>query len=369
MLQGFLFHFEKPFCRNCLFLGFNLTDRMGNDTEPTIQERLFREIKLKVKEDNSFVHTIAELLHVSYDSAYRRIRGEKIISVDELYKLSKAFDISIDSLFEVKSGKTVFNSVSIEPGKITLKQWLEGILLNLQVLQADQTSQIIYAAKDAPFFHYFHIPELAAFKMFFWEKTLFRFPGFENKPFNLADTDDELQAIGKKILLAYTKINVTEIWNEDTFYIILRQLEYYYVAGFFKNKDDLDTLFDKLGLWIRHLEQQAEFGFQYYYGIPPNGVPGSFKLFENEVVLNDNTVLMKTGEARMSFLTYNVINLLTTQDPDFCDKIEFFLDGVLQKSTLISSSAAKARKRFFNQLINQVERFRVKLASIDPQQE
>ncbi|MEZ5148463.1 MAG: hypothetical protein R2759_15690 [Bacteroidales bacterium] len=83
-------------------------------------------------------------------------------------------------------------------------------------------------------------------------------------------------------------------------------------------------------MWIRHLEQQAEFGFQYYYGIPPNGVPGSFKLFENEVVLNDNTVLMKTGEARMSFLTYNVINLLTTQDPDFCDKIEFFLDGVLQ---------------------------------------
>ncbi|MEZ5148462.1 MAG: helix-turn-helix transcriptional regulator [Bacteroidales bacterium] len=204
MLQGFLFHFEKPFCRNCLFLGFQFNRSNGNDTEPTIQERLFREIKLKVKEDNSFVHTIAELLHVSYDSAYRRIRGEKIISVDELYKLSKAFDISIDSLFEVKSGKTVFNSVSIEPGKITLKQWLEGILLNLQVLQADQTSQIIYAAKDAPFFHYFHIPELAAFKMFFWEKPV-QVSGFENKPFNLADTDDELQTIGKKFCLPIPK--------------------------------------------------------------------------------------------------------------------------------------------------------------------
>lgn len=338
---------------------------MGTETEPTIQERLFREIRTKTAEDASFVHTIAELLHVSYDSAYRRIRGEKIISVDELYKLSKAFDISIDSLFEVKNGKTVFNSVSIEPGSVTLKQWLERILQNLQALQLDPSSSVVYAAKDAPFFHYFHIPELAAFKMFFWEKTLFRIPGYENKKFDLNETHADLLETGKKILLAYSKINVTEIWNEDTFYIILRQLEYYYVAGYFKNKADLQVLFDKLTSWIHHLEKQAELGYQFIYGLEPNGIPRTFKLFENEVVLNDNTVLMKTNKARMSFLTYNVINLLTTEDPVFCNKIEFFLDGVLQKSTQISSSAAKARKRFFNQLTNQVERFRIKLANLD----
>ncbi len=340
---------------------------MGNDTEPTIQERLFREIRSKIDAQASFVHTIAELLHVSYDSAYRRIRGEKIISVDELYKLSSMFGISIDSLFEIKSGKTVFNSVSVEPGKVTLKQWFEVILENIQKLQSDPEARIIYAAKDAPFFHYFHIPELAAFKMFFWAKTIIHYPGFENQRFDLKETDEELISLGKKILLAYSKTPVTEIWNEDTFYIILRQMEYYYIAGFFTNKEDLQVLFDKLVEWIRHLEIQAELGYQFIYGLEPNGIEGTFRLFENEVVLNDNTVLIKTGDTRMSFLTYNVINLLTTEDPVFCNKIESFLDNLVKKSTQISSSAAKARKRFFNQLINQVERFRGKLSGMDEQ--
>ena len=234
---------------------------------------------------------------------------------------------------------------------------------NIQIIQNAPDKLVIYGAKDAPFFHYFHLPELAAFKMFFWEKTLFQFPGYAEKKFTLSGMDEELLAIGRKILIAYTKIPTIEIWNEDTFYIILRQIEYYWVSGLFENKKDIWILFEKLEAWIRHLEIQAEHGYQFIYGQEPHGQEGHFKLYENEVVLSDNTVLVKTGEIYTTFLTYNVVNLLTTTDTVFAQKIDHFLSGLLKKSVQISASAAKERHRFFNRLVNQINKCKARIES------
>jgi len=326
-----------------------------------IQEALFTLIKNKLPPSHSFVHEISELLGLSYDSAYRRIRGEKVLSLKELYTLSTHFKISIDSLFDIKSGKIVFNSLAIDPEKLNVKQWLQNMLHNIQAVGNTGEKKIIYAAKDAPFFHYFHIPELAAFKLFFWQKTLFQFPEFKARKFSIHQVDAELQQIGLKTLISYTKIPTVEIWNEDTFHIILRQIEYYWVSGMFENEEDIRILIDKLETWLTHIQQQAEYGFQFIYGQEPHGVEGSFCLFENEVVLSDNTVLVSADDVKTTFLTYNVVNLLTTTDPVFCEKIEQFLQGLLKKSAQISTSSAKERNRFFNRLHQQIDSFRQRI--------
>lgn len=326
-----------------------------------IQGAIFDDIKNKLPSNLSFVHEISELLGLSYDSAYRRIRGEKIISLEELYKLSTHFKISVDSLFDIKSGKTVFNSLAIDPKKLDVKQWLQNMLGSIQAVNAASNKSIVYAAKDAPFFHYFHVPELTAFKLFFWQKTLFHFPEFRDKKFSIGDTDPELLQLGKKILINYTKIPTTEIWNEDTFYIILRQMEYYWISGLFEYKEELLILIDKVEQWVRHLQLQAEYGFQFIFGQEPHGVEGSFCLYENEVVLNDNTVLVTTDEIKTIFLTYNVVNLLTTTDTAFVDRIERFMSGLIKKSIQISTSAAKERNRFFHRLQQQIITFRNKV--------
>ena len=88
-------------------------------------------------------------------------------------------------------------------------------------------------------------------------------------------------------------IPTIEIWNEDTFHITLRQIEYYWVAGYFASKDDVLNLLDKFQKWLKHLQKQAELGFKFLDGQDPVGIEGSFKMYENEVVLNDNSVLVK----------------------------------------------------------------------------
>ncbi|MCK4639369.1 MAG: hypothetical protein KAT33_08115, partial [Bacteroidales bacterium] len=57
------------------------------------QEHLFQQIRESLPTHLSLVDEISELLRMSYDSAYRRIRGEKAITIDELHTLCKHFNI------------------------------------------------------------------------------------------------------------------------------------------------------------------------------------------------------------------------------------------------------------------------------------
>lgn len=322
------------------------------------QTFLFQKIKESIPAHISLVNEISDLLKISYDSAYRRIRGEKAISIKELYLLSKHFNISCDALFNIQSDNVNFKHYPIVPPDFGVKDWLKTILQDIRKIQHTQTNTMIYAAKDPPLFHYFQFPEIGAFKMFFWEKTLFQFPQLKNQKFTLGYLDDEIRQIGEQILATSVKIPTIEIWNEDTFNITFRQIEHYWVSGLFERKEDIEILCEKLYDWINHIKKQVELGFKFIYGTEETGVENTYKFYENEVVLNDNTIFIETNSFTATYLTYNVLSLLLTTDPQFCAGVKNYLDGILKESILISSVNAKERNRFFNKLLSKIEQFR-----------
>ncbi len=331
------------------------------DTPPKFQELFFQQIKAKMPVNLSFVHEIASLLEISYDSAYRRIRGEKELSMEEIFRLSQNFNVSLDSLMGVKANNVVFQQHPLTPGKFTIKDWLSVILADIRRIHQAKEKEIIYAAKDPPVFHYFQFPEIAAFKIFFWEKTLFDFPEYKDKLFRIDGIDPVAYDLGQTILRTSTKIPTIEIWNEDTFIMLLRQIEYYWISGYFEKKDDMLNLICQVEKWIRHIQSQADHGFKYLYDSPPEGIENSFMLYENEVVLNDNTIFVKLDNTDTVYLTYNVLSLLITQEPSFCKSVELYLKGLLKKSNLISLSGSKERNRFFNKMLYTIDQSRSRL--------
>jgi transcriptional regulator with XRE-family HTH domain len=332
------------------------------DQTQDIQKALFDRIRERLPASISFVHEIAEILGISYDSAYRRIRGEKTLSMVDLYKISNKYRISLDALFGVQTNSIIFDYFTLEPQKLGLREWLGLILADTKRINEASDKEILYAAKDPPVFYNFQVPELAAFKVFFWQKTLCQFPEFEGQRLRLDDADMELINIGRQLLSVSNKIPTIEIWNEDTFNITLRQMEYYYVSGYFEKKDDVFNLCDKLEKWLQHLRKQAEYGFKFMYGEAAEGIEDSFKMYENEVVLNDNSILVKRDDITSVYLTFNTLSLLITQSPVFCENVETYFRRLLRKSNLISVSGSKERNRFFNKLTETIHNFRSKIA-------
>jgi hypothetical protein len=319
------------------------------ETESSSQVSLFKYLKEKLPANLSFVHEVSELLGISYDSAYRRIRGEKELSMDELHKICHHYSLSVDSFFNLSKDFLLFRSVSIGDGSSTFSEWIRTIASDIRIIHDAHEKEICYFAKDIPIFHYFEFPKIFAFKSFFWHKALF--PGsIPDKTFDPQALPEALMSGCRQILATYNKIPVCEMWNMESFDSILRQIEFCYVSGYFRSKEDALDLLSEIETMIRHLQQQAEHGFRFFRGDKPEGVDGMYKLYLNEVLLGDNTILVTTDGKKSVYLTYNVINLLKTFDDDLCKQIEDSLRNLMQQSTLISSTAAKERNRFFNHL-------------------
>jgi len=329
----------------------------------TIQENLFQSIKNKLAPNISFVHDLSELLGISYDSTYRRIRGEKELSLEELKTICIHYKISVDALFNVKHDHIIFNSMAIGEEGFDIKKWLESLLGAIKKIHEAKESEIIYAAKDIPVFYYFEFPEIAAFKIYFWNKALIPASGYENKMLSL-EAPENLYVIGRQLLSHYIKIPTIEIWSEETISSILRQIDYCFVSGFFKQREDVFRLCDVLESWLDHVQSQAEHGFQYMWGSPVEGIENNYRLFHNEVLVSDNTILVKADNQKISYNTYNVINQLITSNPVFCNQIENSLRNLMKKSTMISGTSAKERHRFFNILHEKVTSLRSRIERV-----
>lgn len=326
----------------------------------SIQETLFQLIKGSLPQNISFVHAISELLGISYDSVYRRVRGEKELTLEELKTICEAYNISVDDLFNLKSNHISFTDLAIAEDGISLENWLQTLLKEIKLIHQSKQSEIIYSAKDIPLFYFFEFPEIAAFKFFFWQQIMIPSGISENKKFSL-EVPGNLFETGRQLLSYYIRIPVIEIWSEETISSILRQIEYCFVAGFFDRKEDAFKLCDVLETWLTHVQNQAECGFQFMLGTSPEGVENSYRLFYNEVLINDNTILVSMDGRKVCYNTYNIISQLITTNLVFCEKIEKSFRILMQKSTMISGTSSKERHRFFNILHEKVKMLRCRI--------
>lgn len=74
-----------------------------------VQVLFFQHLRTLLLPHLSMVDEVAELLNISIDSAYRRIRGEKNIDLAEAHLLCSHYKISMDQLLHLKSDAFVFN--------------------------------------------------------------------------------------------------------------------------------------------------------------------------------------------------------------------------------------------------------------------
>jgi hypothetical protein len=318
---------------------------MSSRTEA--QPLFLEQVKAKLPANVSFPDELAKVLNISRDSAYRRIRGETILSLDEVRAICNHFQLSLDFLLAPTRASISFNHRAIDSSTFTFHDWIASILKNLEMIRHFPQRELIYCAKDMPMFHYFLFPELAAFKMYFWMKMYLRYPQFENANFDNKIIPNEYIAIGDRIWTNYVDVPSTEIWSDEVVNITSRQIEYARESGYITQAQN-DVLFDKFGLLLDKLKKFATDGSK-------NGKDNNYVLYKNDILIADTTLLFKMGDKRVTYLTYNTMNILTTSEETFCNIIEDYLKNLANKSVLISLTGERERSKFFNSISDRVK--------------
>ncbi len=327
-----------------------------------IQKRFLDEIRKGIPDNISFAELIADDLDISNDSAYRRIRGDTHLTFDECRILCTKYGISLDSFFVNSNDYVLFNYRAIDTETFDFGKYFMSILENLEAIKRFEAKELIYAAKDIPPFHLFMFDRLAAFKLFFWMSNIFHFKDYENKNFGFDTIPSESLTLAKKVWESYISIPSTEIWSEETINATLRQIEFFYECGKFESKEIALQLLNDLKDVVIHLQKQAKRGYKFLYGKDDaKGNEGNYQLYYNEILIVDSTIFFKMGDMKMVLLGNNVMNILSTSDPLFCDHTKNILNNIIRNSTLISVVGEKVRKKFFHRLIHKVEEFKIRI--------
>lgn len=328
-----------------------------------IQNAFLNLIKEKLPPNLSLVDEISDLLSISRDSAYRRIRGETALDLGELQKLCLHFNVSIDNLLNLKSNSVTFNYRAIDRDNFTFEEYLKSILENLQTINAFENRELIYAAKDIPVFYHYMFREIAAFKIFFWLKTLIHDPELENAVFAYDKVSESLLNTSRGIWETYIKTPCMEIWSEENVNVTLRQLSYCWETGTINDKEMMLDLIDKVRTMLEHLRKQAELGQKFEPGLKPPTNEQTLQVYANEVAIADNSIFFKMGGTRIAFLTYNTLNILSTSNAQVCSQMESWIDNLIKKSTLISGVSEKERNKFFRIVLGKIDQFRERIQS------
>lgn len=312
-----------------------------------IQQQLFQAIKRKLQKEESIIEEIARLLGISTDSAYRRMRGEKTITFEELYTIATNYNISLDQLMDINSGAIMFQGQYLDKQTFRFEEYSTSLLQNMAYMNSFKEKEFYYSCKDLPIFHHYVFREIAAFKWFFWLKTYFHFPEFEKRKFRFADFPDELFAIDQKVLNLYNQIPSVEIWNIESMNIFFLQVEFYRYGQVFESDNDAFILYEAIEKLWDHLEIQAALGYKFNYNDPEQKPTAKFKMYFNEVLLGDNNMLVVLDGSKLSYITHTTINFMLTRDVTFNENMYNHLQNQMKRSTLISAVSERERTRFF----------------------
>ena len=317
--------------------------------EKQIQEFLFQRIKEALPPGTSLVDTVAEILHISQDSAYRRIRGETLLVLEEAKTLCSHYNISLDELLQLNGHSIVFQNSPVDEQGIDFKSYLKGILHQITRLNAFNEKSIIYITNDIPLFHQFYPKSVLAFRAFFWMRTIFHHQHFSQQKFSVSWLTPEIEDLAREILSIYSTIPSIEIWNTESINSTLAQVNYYREAGLMSREDVLNV-YAGVRTSIEHLQLQAEYGRKFLPGENPLSKKDNFQLFYNRVGLGDNTILTQYDGRKTVYVNYDALSYMSTSNEAFCNRAHQHLQTVMRRSTLISGVSEKQRNMFFNVL-------------------
>lgn len=323
------------------------------------QQQLFELIKHQLGPSASLVDTIADLLGVSNDSAYRRLRGETLLNIDEMIVLCKQYKLSLDCL--QVSDVVHFRYKPLPANNLSLKGYLDQILDELHLISGVDRKHITFTAEDCPIFHYFKYDLLTAFKLYYWDKSIVNSPRFNHKKFNPKLVEDELLKTAKSIHEVYEKIPCSEIWDEDTLDVVLKQIQFYWESGLFEEDAHALDVCDQLTEMLKDIQLDAELGTKERN--PSGNSKISYTLYRSEVTIGNNCIQVCLNDTQHIYFSFNTLNTMSTSNYAFCQEADVWIKNLIAKSTQISQTSEKMRHQFFNALHKRVNKLKDLIAA------
>lgn len=326
-----------------------MTAKKSITNQKSIQNYFIEKLKEVLPPTVSLADEMADVLNVSTDSAYRRIRCETELTIEEIYKLTKKYTISVDEVFGNQSNTVTFSYTKLTDSETNFEAYLLRLCEHLKAINKFETKKIMYVAEEIPIFYSFFSKKLTEFKLFYWQRSVLNIPTYQQQKFNWGIVPASLIEIANQSFKEYLTIPSTEIWTVETVQTGLKQIRFYFESGIITAVHALELLKDYRCM-IEMVQQNSADARK-----NKSDKTETYFLYNSEVMLGTNCIYVQMGDSNYSYISFNTMNSLTTNNPQFCEETEHWLKNLEKKSTLISGVSEKQRYQFFNQLFKAID--------------
>lgn len=325
-----------------------------------LQGTLLEQIIASFEKKSEGVEKLCELLNLGKDAVYRRLRGDTLLTPEEIGVLASAYGISVDNLIFRNTDSVIFTMNAISGKIVSFQGFFEDLQANIQDFGLLRDAFTYSASNEIPLFYYFFYPDLLEFKLYVWGKHIWDFGYLTNAPFRKNLVSPDIQRMGNQLMQSWLRQDCAEMWSINVFDNTLNQIEFHASMGGFEDFSDAFALCDALSSLSDHLYQMAETGKKFKPGTY-SGAGSNFELYHNEMVSANNTIYLTSPAVRVVYHTFGSPNFIRSTDPRVCDFIENWIKTILQKSIQISTRAEGERQRFFQVVNRRIELTRKRL--------
>ena len=319
-----------------------------------VQEKIFQEIdKNRFGSKKELVSELSELLSINKDAVYRRMRGDTLLSITEVYQLSNHFKFSLDKVND--NGKAHLVARYQTYPVFDLDTYLTELNEQLDRHRKLGDFHFYFNAKELPVFYLFYFPDLLAFKCHFWQQTFFKETNTPRK-FKSIPLSPDLVKLGNDFLEAYGHVESTEIWGREILNATLKQI-IFFVQTDMMDVETANYLIDQLDNLVDVLESQAAIGRKGEQKSPLN-------IYVNEVLIGDNSVIARNGKTLRTYLSHNIVSRVIIDDESFNNHTFSTFQNIVGKSTLISGTSEISRNYFFKQIRLELNARRKKITAL-----
>ncbi len=301
---------------------------------------LIQEIKRRVPEGMSPIDFFCGILPMKKESAYRRLRGEVPLTLEETQKIALKLNISLDKLLMIKEDGVYATSIVCMDRNDPLKAYLktmQQIMDAMRYVQLGKDAKIYSATNILPYSHIFKYPLISKFRLFKWayqcRKTL--------NPLKLSEikVPEDIRRLEETYLFETQKINTTYVWTRNIFGPAISDMRYFYEIGLV-SKEEFELLLKELSYLLDDLEQDITTG--------TTNSGAQFLVYLSNTYSDSNYIYIEGNNFRASSINVYGVNFYSSIEPEICEDTCEWITSLMRYSTLISKSGEIDRIKFFN---------------------
>jgi len=115
-----------------------------------VQQQLFGYLKENLPPHLSVVDELCDLLDLSADSVYRRIRGEKPITLSELKRICEHYHLSLDQMLQLQNESVLFDAPGMNGATEEFVDYMKAMLAEFKYFTSFKTKEIQFLCKMRP---------------------------------------------------------------------------------------------------------------------------------------------------------------------------------------------------------------------------